>query len=85
MAPPLFGLRSIGAVLGFAYLAWSIGAVAGPFLAGLIYDHTQSYDLAFVLGGALLVIAAASVYAWGSHKGKVQFVGKAPGEPRQPR
>ena len=54
MAPPLFGLRSIGAVLGYAYLAWSVGAVAGPFLAGLIYDLTQSYDLAFVLGGALL-------------------------------
>ena len=75
MAPSLFGLRSIGAVLGFAYLAWSIGAVAGPFLAGLIYDHTQSYDLAFVLGGALLLIAAASVYAWGSHKASTKQSG----------
>ena len=50
MAPPLFGLKSIGAVLGFAYLAWSVGAVVGPFLAGLIYDLTGSYDLAFRAG-----------------------------------
>ncbi len=70
MAPPLFGLKSIGAVLGYAYLAWSAGAVAGPFLGGLIYDHTQSYDLAFVLGGALLLVAMLSIQLWGSHKVK---------------
>lgn len=70
MAPPLFGLRSIGAVLGLAYLSWSVGALIGPFLAGLIYDLTGSYDLAFVLGGVLLVLGAASVWLWGSHKGK---------------
>jgi len=57
-------------VLGFAYLAWSVGALIGPFLAGLIYDLTQSYDLAFTLGGALLLAAAASVYLWGSHRGE---------------
>lgn len=73
MAPPLFGLRSIGAVLGFAYLAWSIGALAGPFLGGLIYDLTHSYDLAFVLGGVLLLIGAASVYLWGAHKGEAGY------------
>ena len=71
MVPPLFGLKSIGAVLGLAYLAWSVGAVAGPFLAGLIYDRTQNYDFAFVLGGMLLLVGAASIYAWGSHKGAI--------------
>jgi MFS family permease len=80
MAPPLFGLKSIGAVLGFAYLSWSIGAVAGPYLAGLIYDLTQSYDLAFVLGGVLLLVGAASVYVWGSHKGRAGHAGQAPGD-----
>lgn len=68
MAPPLFGLRSIGAVLGYAYLAWSVGAVAGPYLGGLIYDLTQSYDLAFVIAGALLLIGVASILLWGSHR-----------------
>jgi MFS family permease len=83
MAPPLFGLRSIGAVLGLAYLAWSMGAVAGPFLAGLIYDLTQSYDLAFVLGGVLLLIGAASVSVWGSHKGKAGYAGQAASKTEQ--
>jgi len=70
MAPPLFGLRAIGAVLGLAYLAWSIGALVGPFMAGLIYDLTGNYDLAFVLGGVLLLLGAASVHLWGGHTRK---------------
>lgn len=77
MAPPLFGLRSIGAVLGYAYLAWSIGAVVGPFLGGLIYDLTRSYDLAFAMGAVLLIIGAASVAVWGSHRGGAAADGRA--------
>jgi MFS family permease len=82
MAPPLFGLKSIGAVLGFAYLAWSVGAVAGPFLAGLIYDRTGSYHLAFILAAALLLVGAVSVYLWGSHKRGLSYTGQSPGETR---
>jgi OFA family oxalate/formate antiporter-like MFS transporter len=84
MAPPLFGLKSIGAVLGFAYLAWSVGAVAGPILGGLIYDLTQSYDLAFVLGGVLLLVAVMSIHFWGSHKVRASDAAQAPGETGQP-
>lgn len=65
MAPPLFGLRSIGTILGLAYLAWSVGGAAGPFLAGFIFDATQSYDLAFLAGGVLLLAGVVSVYLWG--------------------
>ncbi len=74
MVPPLFGLKSIGAILGYAYLAWAAGALIGPFLAGLIYDFTLSYDLAFVLGGVLLLIGAASVYVWGGHRGEAELL-----------
>ena len=70
MAPPLFGLRAIGGILGFAYLAWAIGGVSGPFLAGFIFDLTGSYDPAFLIGAVLLLVGAASVYVWGGHKGK---------------
>jgi len=75
MVPPLFGLESIGAILGYAYLAWAAGALLGPFLAGLIYDYTLSYDLAFVLGGGLLLLGAASVLVWGGHRTKVEAAG----------
>jgi MFS family permease len=85
MAPPLFGLKSIGAVLGLAYLSWSVGAVAGPYLAGLIHDRTGSYHLAFALTAALLLVGAASVYLWGSHKEKAGGRRQAPTESEQPR
>jgi MFS family permease len=83
MAPLLFGLRSIGAVLGYAYLAWSAGAVAGPYLGGLIFDLTQSYDLAFILAGALLILGLASILLWGSHTTRTGTARRAPAEARR--
>jgi MFS family permease len=70
MAPPLFGLRAIGGILGFAYLAWAIGGVCGPVLAGFVFDLSGSYDAAFLVGAVLLMVGAASVYLWGSQKSK---------------
>lgn len=68
MAPPLFGLKSIGAILGYATFAWSVGGIAGPFLAGYIYDMSESYDIAFAAAGALLIIGVLAVYFFGSHR-----------------
>jgi MFS family permease len=84
MVPPLFGLKSVGAVLGFAYLAWSIGAVVGPYLGGLIHDLTQSYDLAFILAGTLLFVGTASIYVWGSHKARATDADRAMRETAEP-
>ncbi len=60
--PPLFGMRAIGSLIGLASLSFSVGAIAGPFLAGYIFDTTASYSLAFLLFGILLVAGAASLY-----------------------
>lgn len=49
-----FGTRSIGIVLGFVTLVLVVGSF-GSLFAGLIYDATQSYDMAFLIFGALLV------------------------------
>lgn len=68
MAPPLFGLRAIGAVLGFATFAWSAGGIAGPFLAGAVYDSSESYDWAFLIGGLLLIIGVLAIFWLGSYK-----------------
>ncbi len=51
----LFGLRSHGLILGVINLGYCIGAAAGPFLAGYVFDVTGSYNVAF------LVCAVASV------------------------
>jgi MFS transporter, OFA family, oxalate/formate antiporter len=58
----LFGTRAVGTIVGLASLWFSIGAIAGPFLAGAIYDSTGNYDLAFLIIGIVLAVAAASLY-----------------------
>ncbi len=44
-----FGPKSFGQVLGISGLVQMVGTVSGPFLAGLIYDLTGSYGLAFLI------------------------------------
>lgn len=68
LIPHLFGLRAIGTMLGCTTFAWSIGGLVGPYVAGYIHDATQKYTLAFLAGGILYLIGAASVFFWGSHK-----------------
>jgi MFS family permease len=62
VTPPLFGLRAIGALLGLTALAFSVGAIVGPFLAGYIFDSTGGYDLAFLIFGVLLLVGAVALY-----------------------
>jgi MFS family permease len=70
MVPPLFGLKAIGTILGLATFAWAVGGITGPFLSGYIFDVSQSYDIAFVSGGVLLMIGIVTVYFFGSHRTK---------------
>jgi len=44
----LFGLRSHGVILGVAAIGFCIGAAAGPFVSGYIFDLTGSYQTAFL-------------------------------------
>ena len=59
-----FGLRAFGAIMGLVSLAMIVPQVAGPLLAGALYDSTGSYRLVFtvVLGifgfGALCMLVA---------------------------
>jgi MFS transporter, OFA family, oxalate/formate antiporter len=42
-----FGLRALGTIFGIACLAGGIGSAIGPYITGLIFDMTGSYNLAF--------------------------------------
>ncbi len=53
----LFGLRSLGVLLGLVNLNPAIGGAIGPVLAGRIFDITGSYHLAFIVCIAVGVIA----------------------------
>jgi OFA family oxalate/formate antiporter-like MFS transporter len=52
----LFGLTSHGLILGVMnLLGFTFGAAVGPFIAGHIFDITSSYQLAFIVAGAVSV------------------------------
>lgn len=52
----LFGLRSHGLILGVInLLGFTFGAAVGPLIGGYIFDITNSYQLAFIVCGALSV------------------------------
>jgi len=52
-----FGLSSIGAIFGALILSGQIGGALGPLLAGKIFDLSQSYFLAFSLGGFSVMVS----------------------------
>lgn len=45
----LFGLNSHGVILGFLSCGFTTGGAFGPWLAGYIFDVTQSYQFAFLM------------------------------------
>jgi len=53
----LFGLTSLGVILGVVTFSITIGAAVGPTLAGKIFDVTGSYQTAFLVCIALSIIA----------------------------
>lgn len=49
----LFGLKAHGSILGLASFSLMMGAASGPVIAGYIFDITDSYYIAFMLGAVL--------------------------------
>ena len=52
-----FGLSRIGAILGVLELGFGAGAALGPAIGGFIFDVTNSYDIAFLIGAFAMLIA----------------------------
>jgi MFS family permease len=52
----LFGLGSLGTILGGLHFSATIGAAIGPLLAGGIFDITNSYQPAWLVCGILMTI-----------------------------
>ncbi|MFC2060850.1 MFS transporter, partial [Chloroflexota bacterium] len=62
MISEFFGVRSIGTIMGIVTIGWAGGAMAGPVLAGYIFDVSRSYDIAFLVGGLITVAGMVAVY-----------------------
>ncbi len=57
MLAELFGLGSLGAILGAVMFVGTFGGSVSPVLAGRIFDATGSYRIAFLLCLALSMVA----------------------------
>ncbi len=55
-AAELFGLSSLGVIVGNISFMFSAGGAVGPVLSGYIFDITSSYSLAFLTSSILTVI-----------------------------
>ncbi len=53
----LFGLHSIGVIMGTVTCIFTIGGAAGPVISGHIFDITGSYSLAFWVAASMTVIS----------------------------
>ena len=56
-----FGLRRLGTVYGSIFTVMPLGAAAGVWLAGRIYDINGSYDTALVISMAIGLFAGALI------------------------
>jgi len=66
-----FGMKFHGSIFGILSLAVAIGGAIGPLLAGYVFDVVGSYDIAIIVGAAVLFVAAGC-----------SFIIKAPGTSR---
>jgi len=53
-----FGLGKIGAIFGMLEFGFAVGAAIGPVVGGFIFDVSNSYSLAFLIGAVAMVITA---------------------------
>ncbi len=60
MVSEIFSAHSAGTIIGMIGVAWAVGGIFGPILAGYIFDLSKSYEIAFLVGGLLLTMGAAS-------------------------
>lgn len=66
----IWGTKVMGRVFGFVFLFHQFGAAIGAYLGGVIFDFSNSYQLAFSLGALILFISAVNSYFIDESTGK---------------
>jgi len=56
-----FGVRYFGSIMGVVAVAHAIPSFTGPVIAGLSYDSTGAYGLAFFATGVIFAVGALSL------------------------
>jgi len=57
----IFGIHSLGEIMGVRIIGWGLGAAIGPAVGGLIFDVTQNYFTAFMIGALAMMVATSFV------------------------
>jgi MFS family permease len=68
-----FGLRSFGEIYGYLFGLFTFGTGLGPYLMGLSFDITRSYNVMLTLFAVFLIAASALIsrlgpYAYPAHR-----------------
>ena len=66
-----------GAIFGMLMLVAIAGGAAGPWVTGLIYDHTGSYNIGFWIALALSALSALAIFIAAPRKVRL-VAGKLP-------
>jgi MFS family permease len=53
-----WGTKNLGLNYGILFTAWGVGGVLGPILAGRVADATGTYQTAYTISAALMILAA---------------------------
>jgi len=56
-----FGLAQSARAYGRIFTAWGVAGLAGPFLAGVVYDGSGSYGKAALIAAGLAGVSAAAI------------------------
>jgi MFS family permease len=62
LAMDIFGARAVSSIIGTLYTGAAFGNLAGPWLAGWVFDRSGSY--AAVIWGCMALSAAATLATW---------------------
>ena len=54
----VFGVRYIGTLFGFVFFGHQFGSFLGIWLGGVVFEHTHSYDLVWLIAMGLGALAA---------------------------
>jgi MFS family permease len=63
-----FGLRRYGEIYGYIFAIFTVGSGLGPYLMGLSFDKTHSYNLAIGIFCGMLAGASAAISCLGPYR-----------------
>ena len=68
----IFQGKHYGSIFGTIMLAALAGGAAGPWVTGILHDHTGNYTVAFAVGIAVSLVSAVAI--WRASPGKIRAV-----------